>query len=173
MSGAWAVQSRVINQLQINAWRLQSLLQLQAITTTVSQNATHYQSHNMGNNRSKLAAADSHWDNNQKEGSLTSVESNGFRDVENTYKLNHRQVPSSNISYFCSICLDVFADTTEYSATKYHSSLASLDESVKSGCHLCSVVRHFLPERPRHQLDEYLRLSLRWNGGWEGFLEAG
>lgn len=126
----------------------------------------------MGNNRSKLVAVDSYWDNIQKDSDFTSVASNDLDDVVDTYRLNHTQELSSNICYFCPICLGVFADTTEYSATKYHSSLASLEASVKSGCHLCSVVRHFLPERPRHQLDEYLTLSLR-DGGWEGLLEAG
>jgi hypothetical protein len=137
---------------------------------------TRYESRNypiMGNYRSKFAAADPHLESNQNLDDFTSIRSNGSHDVEDPYSLNHAQAPSSNISYFCPICSDVLADTTEYGATKYHSSLVSLEDSVKSGCHLCSLVRHFLPERPRHQLDEYLTLSLIWDGSWEGLLFAG
>lgn len=80
---------------------------------------------------------------------------------------------SSDSSDFCPICPEIMDGSTTWEATKYHSSLRSLEKSVKSGCHLCSLVKHFLPERPLHQLDECLTLSLRWDSIWAGSLLAG
>src|SRR6266498_1199719 len=115
----------------------------------------------MGNSSSKPTTGDSNLDkiltSNDRRGS-------GLPCLEDPRINNHVWEASSNTSDFCHICLDVLSDTSEYGATKYHSTLFSFEKSVQSGCHLCSLVRHFLPERPRHQLDERLTLSLRWDG---------
>lgn len=86
---------------------------------------------------------------------------------------SQRKTATSTTYDLCHTCWDVLTDTSEFSATRYHSTLSSLERSVCGGCHLCTLVRHFLPERPRHQLDEYMTLSLRWDGTWEGSLLAG
>jgi hypothetical protein len=127
----------------------------------------------MGNCLSKFTPVLSNLDNNQIPDELRAIASSGLHEAEDPNSVGHAQATSSNTSYLCTICLRVLTDTTEYGATRYHSSLLSLEESARSGCHLCSLVRHFLPERPRHQLDEYLTLSLKWDGHWEGLLLAG
>jgi hypothetical protein len=64
-------------------------------------------------------------------------------------------------SDLCNICLAILQDDSEFGTCSYHSTLHSLEKSVQNGCHLCSLVHHFLPKRPEHQLDERLSLSLR------------
>jgi hypothetical protein len=133
----------------------------------------------MGNSSSKPATIDLNLNNHLTSdelpviGSSTSQISHDIEDPWRVIRITRARTALSNTSYLCPICLDVLADTTEVGATKYHSSLLSLEESVRSGCHLCILVKHFLPERPQHQLDEYLTLSLRWDGSWEGTLLAG
>jgi hypothetical protein len=126
----------------------------------------------MGNYFTKSAVADLDLGNGLSFDNLV-----GFRglhdDEDSRHHVNQVKAPLSNTSGLCPICSDVLEDTPGQGAIKYHSTLLSLEESVRSGCHLCNLVRHFLPERPRHQLDENLTLSLRWDGSWGGSLIAG
>src|SRR3954462_5781265 len=75
--------------------------------------------------------------------------------LDDPHRVDHEQAALARRSALCCICLNVLNDTSEYAPTKYHSSLASLERSASSGCHLCSLVLHFLPARPVHQLDEF------------------
>lgn len=84
--------------------------------------------------------------------------------------LNAGQRASSKTSELCSICLDALANIPENGATQHHMELLSLEESVRSGCHLCSLIRHFLPGRQRRLSNEGLTLSLRWDGSSSGSL---
>jgi hypothetical protein len=82
-------------------------------------------------------------------------------------------VTTSRGSHLCTICLEALSTLSTYGVNKYHWDLLSLENSVASGCHLCSLVRHYLPERPQHQLDECMTLSLRSDVNWAGSLLAG
>jgi len=80
----------------------------------------------------------------------------------------------SNTSKLCSICSNALADILVGANVRHHSTLSSLENSVRSGCHLCILIKHFLPERPLRQLDDNLSLSLEWGllmVGWKHQLE--
>jgi hypothetical protein len=80
---------------------------------------------------------------------------------------------SSRPSELCLMCLEALANIPENGATQHHKELLSLEESVREGCHLCSLIHHFPPERSRRQSNAELTLSLRWDGSSSGSLLAG
>ena len=87
--------------------------------------------------------------------------------------LTSGQRASSNTFELCSICLEALANIPENGSTQHHTELLSLEESVRSGCHLCSLMRHFLPDRSRREsntvVDAYFEVGrqlIRFIVGW-------
>jgi hypothetical protein len=94
-----------------------------------------------------------------------------FKDTlaEKEYSSRPGVADTSTICLVCSKALEALSVLDQTAVTIHDRTFIELDESARSGCHLCYLISHFLPERPQNLSDwssrkSELTLQLRWNG---------